>query len=83
MEQLCVNIWWYAGSELQREVFALFFLTLTNNIGIHCRSKMQILGIKVPRKYHCVSLCSHSHLYSPAVHSCEHSNKMDKLFDPV
>lgn len=29
-EQLCVNIWWYAGSKLQSEVFALFFLTLTN-----------------------------------------------------
>lgn len=33
-EQLCVNIWWYAGSELQSEVFALFFLTLTNIIWV-------------------------------------------------
>lgn len=23
-EHLCVNIWWYVGSEIQSEVFALF-----------------------------------------------------------
>jgi len=61
---------------MQGEVFALLFLTHAL-MGIQCRYKMQVFGIKVPGKYHCVFLCSHTHLCSPAIHSCEQNSKLD------